>query len=37
MNIVGVATFWQQGVMGLIIVASVIADQLAGGLTARQR
>jgi ribose transport system permease protein len=37
MNIVGVATFWQQGVMGLIIIASVIADQLAGGLTARQR
>lgn len=37
MNIVGVATFWQQGVMGLIIIVSVIADHLAGALTSRQR
>lgn len=36
MNIIGVATFWQQGVMGLIIVVSVIADHLAGALSARQ-
>lgn len=30
MNLLGVQTFWQNGVMGAIILASVLADQLAG-------
>jgi ribose transport system permease protein len=30
MNLLGVETFWQSGVMGAIILASVLADQLGG-------
>lgn len=30
MNLLGVKTFWQAGVMGLIILLSVLADQLVG-------
>jgi ribose transport system permease protein len=30
MNLLGVETFWQNGVMGGIILASVLADQLGG-------
>ena len=30
MNLLGVETFWQNGVMGSIILASVLADQLGG-------
>jgi ribose transport system permease protein len=30
MNLLGVETFWQNGVMGFIILASVLADQLGG-------
>ncbi len=30
MNLLGVQTFWQNGVMGAIILVSVLADQLAG-------
>jgi ribose transport system permease protein len=30
MNLTGVATFWQNGVMGGIILVSVLADQLGG-------
>ncbi len=30
MNLLGVETFWQNGVMGAIILASVLADQLGG-------
>jgi ribose transport system permease protein len=31
MNLLGVKTFWQAGVLGLIILMSVMADQLLGG------
>ena len=31
MNLLGVKTFWQAGVLGLIILMSVLADQLLGG------
>jgi ribose transport system permease protein len=31
MNLLGVATFWQAGALGLIIILSVLADQLVGG------
>jgi len=31
MNLLGVKTFWQAGVLGLIILLSVLADQLVGG------
>lgn len=31
MNLLGVKTFWQAGVLGLIILLSVMADQLLGG------
>jgi ribose transport system permease protein len=30
MNLLGVQTFWQNGVMGAIILASVLADQMGG-------
>lgn len=30
MNLLGVQTFWQNGVMGTIILASVLADQMGG-------
>lgn len=30
MNLLGIKTFWQAGVMGLIILLSVLADQLVG-------
>jgi len=30
MNLLGVQTFWQSGMMGAIILASVLADQLGG-------
>jgi ribose transport system permease protein len=31
MNLLGVPTFWQAGALGLIIILSVLADQLVGG------
>ena len=31
MNLLGVKTFWQAGVLGLIIILSVLADQFLGG------
>lgn len=31
MNLLGVKTFWQAGVLGLIILLSVLADQVVGG------
>jgi len=31
MNLLGVKTFWQAGVLGVIILLSVLADQLLGG------
>ena len=31
MNLLGVKTFWQAGVLGLIILLSVLADQMVGG------
>ena len=31
MNLLGLNTFWQAGVMGLIILISVFADQIVGG------
>ena len=30
MNLLGVETFWKNGVMGAIILASVLADQVGG-------
>jgi ribose transport system permease protein len=30
MNLLGVQTFWQSGVMGAIILVSVLADQVGG-------
>jgi ribose transport system permease protein len=30
MNLLGVKTFWQAGVLGVIILLSVMADQLVG-------
>ena len=35
MNLLGVSTFWQAGVMGAIIIVSVFADQVAGGRAGR--
>ena len=35
MNLLGVQTFWQTGVMGAIILISVLADQLGGTRLAR--
>jgi len=35
MNLLGVATFWQAGVLGFIILASVFADQIVGGRIGR--
>ena len=31
MNLLGIKTFWQAGVMGLIILSCVLADQVVGG------
>jgi ribose transport system permease protein len=36
MNLLGVQTFWQSGVMGGIILASVLADQLGGARLVRR-
>jgi ribose transport system permease protein len=35
MNLLGVQTFWQAFVVGAIVIASVLADQLAGGRVGR--
>ena len=35
MNLLGIDTFWQAGVMGFIILASVLADQIVGGRIGR--
>ena len=37
MNLLGVQTFWQSGVMGAIILISVLVDQLGGTRLARQQ
>lgn len=37
MNLLGVSTFWQAGVMGLIILFSVLADQLVSQRIERRR
>jgi ribose transport system permease protein len=37
MNLLGVQTFWQNGVMGAIILISVLADQLGGARLVRQQ
>jgi ribose transport system permease protein len=36
MNLLGVATFWQALVMGVIVILAVMADLLMGGQTARR-
>lgn len=36
LNLLGVQTFWQNGVMGAIILVSVLADQLGGARLIRQ-
>lgn len=36
MNLLGVATFWQALVMGVIVIVAVMADLLMGGQTARR-
>lgn len=35
MNLLGIGTFWQAGVLGFIILASVFADQIVGGRIGR--
>jgi len=37
MNLLGVQTFWQSGVMGAIILISVLVDQLGGTRLVRQQ
>ena len=37
MNLLGVQTFWQNAVMGAIILISVLADQLGGARLIRQQ
>jgi ribose transport system permease protein len=37
MNLLGVQTFWQSGVMGAIILISVLADQVGGSRLMRKR
>jgi ribose transport system permease protein len=37
MNLLGVATFWQALVMGVIVIVAVMADLLMGGQTARRK
>ena len=37
MNLLGVQTFWQSGVMGAIILISVLVDQLGGSRLVRQQ
>ena len=36
MNLLGVQTFWQSGVMGAIILISVLVDQLGGTRLVRE-
>jgi ribose/xylose/arabinose/galactoside ABC-type transport system permease subunit len=37
MNLLGVKTFWQAGVLGLIILLSVLIDQVIGSRFAKSR
>jgi predicted ABC-type sugar transport system permease subunit len=37
MNLLGVQTFWQSGVMGAIILIAVLVDQLGGTRLVRQQ
>jgi ribose transport system permease protein len=37
MNLLGIQTFWQSGVMGAIILISVLVDQLGGRRLAREQ